>query len=1324
MIGQTIAGYQVLDEIGSGGMGVVYKARHARLRRLVAVKLLRPDRVADESRRRRFLHEARAASALNHPGIVTIHDIVTHDGADVIVMELVEGAPLDRRIPRGGLPWREAADLARDLAEAMAAAHAAGLVHRDLKPANVMVTPEGRIKVLDFGVAKLIPGLDGLHEANRDDATWSELTEIGGRPGTPVYMAPEQLLGEPVDRRTDVFAFGSLVYLALTGQRPFRGHNPAVLAAEILHGDPCSVRGLRPDVPTALAALVDKALAKQPAKRHQSMDEIAAELRSLLSPGDAGEPGRIAAGVTLKTLVASDLVESTLAEVPGGGGSEPEDLGRVLSDLVARHQGREVRTASGRLLLFELPWNAVRFALAFHRILAERERATGTQLESRVAIHLGEVTVGRGDGDEDAWTFDVEHQALTTAARLLSLAGPRQTLLTHGAFDLARRGAVREDSGADGAAETLGWLAHGDYLFPGDETVEVFEVGAEGFAPLSPPAASAGVARAPAGSKILGWRPAPGLTVPQRPNWVLERKLGEGGFGEVWLAGQAKTHERRVFKFCYEAEQLRSLKREITVFRLLKEELGERGDVARVLDWNLDQAPYFIESAYTEGGSLAEWAAAQGGIGNVPLAERLEIVAQVATALEAAHSVGVLHKDVKPANVLIKPGREGRPRAVLTDFGVGLITDRERLAARGITVLGMTEGTGDGSTTPGTHLYMAPELLTGRAPTIQSDVYALGVVLYQVVVGDLERPLAPGWERDVDDELLREDIAAFADGRPRHRPRSTLEVAERLRTLDARRAAREAERRARQAAERAARRRRLLAVTGAVSAVFLVVVSVLALQAVRARADAERGRAQAEQLIDVLLGDLHESLEKLGRLDLLEQAARGSQAYFNSLDEREEPSAVAAKRGITLLNIGDVLLKQSDTAAARDSYDAARQLFATSSARDPASYELRDGLRRSRVSLGRVLASQGETTAALETLRAALAEAESLVAREPRDERRGFGIAECQFWICLVLNQAGKTAEALAACGSAVENLASIDAAGEVPWRHPLLMLDTQTLIAGILRVQNRGDAALEELGQARLLAQRLALEDPENAVWPRKLAWVHFQTGVLRLYHQRDPTAALVDLGAARDVYQRLSATDPTQARWRENLADVLSMIGEANLQRGEARAALEIFIEAVETLERLVADDPSHRSRLIYLARMQQSKGRAYAQIGDFTAAIESFAAAVELNARVAAAAGDDPDPQNLLSWSHVVLGDGYAHFGERDRARQEWARALEIIEPVTARSDSLWYRDTHAQALLKLGRTGEARPLVEALLADGWDSPGFLKLVREAGLGSLVP
>lgn len=183
----------------------------------------------------------------------------------------------------------------------------------------------------------------------------------------------------------------------------------------------------------------------------------------------------------------------------------------------------------------------------------------------------------------------------------------------------------------------------------------------------------------------LGWRPATGLDIPQRANWILANKLGGGGFGEVWLATHKNTGEQRVFKFCFQADHLRALRREVTLFRLLKETLGNRDDIARVLDWQFDESPYFLESEYTEGGSLVDWSVEQGGLAQISLATRLELIAQIGEALAAAHSVGVLHKDIKPANILIATDREGTPRIRLADFGIGLIQDRGLLQEKGIT---------------------------------------------------------------------------------------------------------------------------------------------------------------------------------------------------------------------------------------------------------------------------------------------------------------------------------------------------------------------------------------------------------------------------------------------------------------------------------------------------------------------------------------------------------------------------------------------------------------------------------------------------------------
>ncbi len=348
------------------------------------------------------------------------------------------------------------------------------------------------------------------------------------------------------------------------------------------------------------------------------------------------------------------------------------------------------------------------------------------------------------------------------------------------------------------------------------------------------------------------WRPAVDEPIPQRPSWLLEEILGEGGFGQVWLARHNKTGDPRVFKFCHEAQRLPTLQREIAVFRLLKEELGDRDDIARVLDWSFEEPPYFIESEYTEGGNLQLWCQQRGGVRAVPLAVRLELVAQVATALAAAHSVGVLHKDVKPSNVLITGDAE-HPRARLTDFGLGAVTESQRLVAAGITSPDWLESSG--GERAGTRLYMAPELVEGKAATLQSDLYALGVMLYQAVVGDFSRVLAPGWWRDVDDELLREDIGISVDGSPERRLGDARRLARRLRSLEDRREERDAGRRAEEEARqtrktlvKARRRRRMAAALAGALAVIALAMGFLASLIAREKGRAEEEAARARNL--------------------------------------------------------------------------------------------------------------------------------------------------------------------------------------------------------------------------------------------------------------------------------------------------------------------------------------------------------------------------------------------------------------------------------------------------------------------------------------------
>ena len=297
MIGRTLEHYRLESKLGEGGMGVVYKAHDPRLNRAVAIKVLPLARVADAAAKERFVQEARAASALNHPGIVTIHDIRSDAGIDFIVMEYIEGTTLDHLIPATGLRPLQAQGYAVQIADALTNAHAAGILHRDLKPSNVMVTPEGRVKVLDFGLAKL---LEPAHA--RSDATTfaAPLTEERTLLGTPAYMSPEQAEGRKLDARSDVFSFGAVLYEMATGRRPFTGDSGLSVLARILGEDPKPPSEIVASISPELEKVILRCLRKDPYRRYQTMADLKLAIEDLDVEISSRSRPRLATGTPLR----------------------------------------------------------------------------------------------------------------------------------------------------------------------------------------------------------------------------------------------------------------------------------------------------------------------------------------------------------------------------------------------------------------------------------------------------------------------------------------------------------------------------------------------------------------------------------------------------------------------------------------------------------------------------------------------------------------------------------------------------------------------------------------------------------------------------------------------------------------------------------------------------------------------------------------------------------------------------------------------------------------------------------------------------------------
>ena len=805
--GEIVAGrFEILRPLGQGGMGQVFAAADLELGGTLALKVVRPDLAVRPEVVTQLRREVRLARMVTHPNVCRIYDVTHHDDPAagrsemasllLLTMELLDGRTLQERLSEGGpLAVSDALQLLRQMASALESAHRVGVVHRDFKPGNVMLLDEGddvRAVVTDFGVA-------GLWSTDGDDPSRHAETETRVA-GTPAYMAPEERLGSS-SPAGDLFSLGVVAFECLTGRRPSLKTPTESIA----------VQGLDPEIETLLV----RCLTINPAKR-PTPAAILECLDRLVDPMVHG----------VDVLVQLSPVDSKRGAAP-----------LAVLDAIVRERGGRVLSTRDQNLLAAVSGPSDALPLALQLMARLREELTAGPTEDApspgVALHLGSLHANSN-----------ENGARDTVSALAALARPGQILLSRNASDLIR------ESGRP--SKSLLWTSHGLYALPGlERPVEVFEASSRGAAAPEAPNESESVRKVLSPATIFGWRPAVGGELPGRPHWRIIRKLGEGGFGDVWLIAHGKTRERRVLKFCYDRERLAGLQREVTLFRFLLEELGSRDDITRVIDWNLDDEPYFIEAEYTAGGNLLDWAESAGGIETVDHAMRRELVAQVAEALSAAHSVGVLHRDVKPANVLVQPDRDGRPQIRLTDFGIGHVTDHDRLGAAGITVLGMTH-LGEARSSAGTRLYQAPELLEGRAPTIQADVYALGVLLFQLEVGDLARSLSAGWEREIEDPLVTEDIAEAVDGIPSRRP-NAQQLADRLRSLEERRQTRDETRRLRAeaAASREAlargRRRRRIVLT--VSVALLVVATAMGLLARSASEEARRARDTARAAV-------------------------------------------------------------------------------------------------------------------------------------------------------------------------------------------------------------------------------------------------------------------------------------------------------------------------------------------------------------------------------------------------------------------------------------------------------------------------------------------
>lgn len=678
-----------------------------------------------------------------------------------------------------------------------------------------------------------------------------------------------------------------------------------------------------------------------------------------------------------------------------------------------------------------------------------------------------------------------------------------------------------------------------------------------------------------------------GQPVPGREHFLLERQLGQTRGSEVWLARQSRSREVRVFKFGLDGERLSTIKREATLARVLRDTLGERPDFVRVLDWNFEAEPYFLECEYG-GENLAEWAAGRAAPAQWSLARRVAFFLQVVDAVAAAHAVGVLHKDLKPANVLVqaRPGDHApgdRWQARLTDFGSSRLLQPERLAELGITALGMTvTGAAASEGDSGTPLYLAPEVVAGQPCTVRSDVYALGVMLYQWLAGDLRRPMASGWERDIDDALLREDIARATDGNPARRLDSAAALADRLRNLRARhagraqRAAREqAARRAQRELERARARRPWVVATMTALALGLLGSLWFAWQAEHARRATEQQVARA----DAVRGFLQ---------DLLSNADPGNPAAGHELTVREAltraSSDIARRFARTPDTEASVRLTAGSIYTSLGEYDhAERNLRRAVALLARTTGAGSQQTLRARYQLAAALAAASRYADAERELRRTDADAGARLASDPQ-----LALASAQAWGRDYLLQA-KSAEAVPKIEAAIALQRQID-----PGNGQNLYALRTDLAQSYVRI-GRQDEAVTLMRE---------LQDPKYAragVSASKRASGLLLYGSALLYAEKTKQAEPV-LRGALDAINGTFGANSLQA------AQAQSALGNLYATEGDFRKALPYVVAAGERVCAL--HGPTHQ----FCLQQEGNEGVIRSQLGDAAGALPRLKAAYD--------------------------------------------------------------------------------------------------------------
>ncbi len=940
-------GFEVLRFVGAGGMGWVYQARQISVNRRVALKILRADRGFGEDDRRRFLDEAQILANLqSNVGLaacITLEKTI-HSGELFYVSEWVEGQSIASLLDEPSnkrLPVDLALDYVIQAGKTLAATHAQKILHRDVKPGNLMVTSEGRVKVIDFGLA-IQQGDDGKFDVKNP----------GGSPG---YAAPEQWTHHgTVDERTDVYGLAATLYRMITGVAPTgRWENPSVLA----------------QVDTSLDLIMAAALHISKERRPY----MPAFVRSLecLRSGETGSHRQM-------TFVHVRAEESAMA-----------NNWAALREIVRASPGANCTHDDGPMLVVECLSPCAGATLGLRLLLQTPASSLGMSSGLHQITNNAEA---QDDGRRSAWRPDPKE----LSEKLAMLAGAGQFLVDQSSLELIRTLGMRDPSSPEMLPPFF--HVHGEYTWPVGADVEALRavVGQihpgnlkcrDPFLPPSNPVGGKPVLDTDADWQE-GEQLAAGQPVELGNGWILQEKLGTGGYGEVWLATHPESMTFSAFKFCRDASRLEAFRKECKILRYLARALPEEPGFLRLLNAQLFEPPFWLQTEYYPLGNLGRWLESSEGPGRVPLEMRIDVMAKAASLVASAHAVGVIHRDLKLSNILVVAGREpGSVWPVLADFGLSGLDKRLIVQpALGEASHRELRPTQSALWKAGTRLYAAPEEETSE----KSDVFAMGVMLFQVVSGRLDQRPEEGWKEEILDAVLVADIAACVHKESAKRP-SARDLEQWLRRYQ--------ERRAEHVRSRLLKKtRRATLAAGGFLCASVLLANALAKSWSELRVANEKARfgdamKNLSQFIDYTqlkkprtghVGVIRSFARAVIDLDSLKQAEGGT--YLESLDHGELIKRLEFELGL-LNSLQEFAADEStvplETALAKSVFDGSR-LELEKTPEDPFIQRL---LAQSALELGRLLMKSGQPQGGRDAFECGLSAMEKLLATPRKTEK-------------------------------------------------------------------------------------------------------------------------------------------------------------------------------------------------------------------------------------------------------------------------------------------------------------------------------------------------